>query len=66
MVILMTMMSRSAQAFADVEIARATFPRMDDCNSNADGFTMGGLPIDWVFTTERSTWDVWARHEVSS
>ena len=47
-----------AQAFTDVEIACSTFPRMDDCNSSADGFTMGGLPIDWVFTTERSTWDV--------
>ena len=44
----------------------APFPALDDCNSSADGFTMGGLPIDWVFTTERSTWDVRARHEVSS
>ena len=62
----MAMMSSSAQAFADAEIGCSTFPRMDDCNSSADGFTMGGLPIDWVFTTERSTWDVLARHEVSS
>ena len=41
----MAMMSRSAQAFADVEIACATFPRMDDCNSSADGFTMGGFQL---------------------
>ena len=30
------------QAYTNIEIARDTFRRISDCNSSADGFTMGG------------------------